>query len=187
MSVDGQQYRIVTRGKAAALLAAVAIVGGLLLWFALGWVEAAAERTLRLIQSSPRGGAAEMASQLRLIGIVNGLVLCSFAAYLGWFAYRGIKTASVPPVGSWVLRGRKILSGRKAVLAGRWLLGLAGVLAVAALGLGLAAWRVAGQLEQIRGPTEQLENRALASTARDGDIPNHTDIQPAIQIGEFEL
>ncbi len=97
-------------------------------------------------------------------------MLCLFAAYLGRFAYRGIKTASVPPPGSLVIERRRILTGQRAVLAGRLLLGLAGLLAALALGVGVAAWQVAGQLEQIPGPTERLENRTLAASPHRGAI-----------------
>ena len=44
MAVDPRQYRVVTRGKAVAMVAAIALAAGVMLWHALGWVDVVAER-----------------------------------------------------------------------------------------------------------------------------------------------
>lgn len=147
-TADSERYRVISRGTAAVLVAAIAVVAGLLLWYALGWIELTSERITVLSASAPRRAAEELSFQLKVIGAVNAGVLTALSLYLAWFAWRGIKTQSIPPLGAWVIEGRSVRTGRAAERRGRVLLGCAGALLVAGVAVGFAAWQIADAVSQ---------------------------------------
>ena len=162
MSREETPYRILTRSKVAVILVVTALAGALLLWYSLAWIEALFERTMDLVDSSPQQAAAALAAQLRTIGIVNGIVVGSLAVYIGRIGWRSAQSKTFPPRGSWIMDASKIRNGAAAVRMGQIFLVTAAVLLVFALGTAVAAWYVAAEVEQTRGPSDQLESRVLA-------------------------
>lgn len=162
-AVDYGNYRVIRRSQALVIVALIAAAGAALLWFTLQWMGETSERATLLMSSSPERAAEELATQLRVVGAVNGFVFGAASLYLAWFAWRGVKTASIPPIGAWVIEGRQIKTGPKAVRLGYVLLGAAAVLLALTAGVSIAALRIAALVEDGPARNLRMDERTLGA------------------------
>ena len=143
-SAGPKGHRVVSRRAAALGLAITAGCLVLMAWGGLVWSETYLERMAALVASDPEQARLRVARDLRLFAVFQGLTLWGAAALLVRYGYRGLRTASMPPPGAWVLEGQRVLTGPRAVVAAKVLCLLAGVVALLALVVGALIWRIAG-------------------------------------------
>lgn len=141
-----ESYRVLSRAKAAGigilLLAAAAAVA----WFAIQWMNESKVEFERLFEQTPEQAAREIMYRVRLYAWLYGGSLLAIAAWLAWMATRIIRTARMPPPGSWIIEGQRTWEGDAAVRRGRILKYVAGALALLACGLFTALWVLAGTI-----------------------------------------
>jgi hypothetical protein len=148
---DSTTHRLLTRGQVIAVAAGVLIAGGLALWLAIDWFEGYTEREAARIFAAPAEVAAALATQLRVVGVVNAVVLGALALYLGWYAATAVKTESAESAAKAAVRGLPVRV-RISMRVARWLLAAAGVLVGLGAGTGVAAWHIADRIERGPGP-----------------------------------
>lgn len=134
--IDPRDWRVrVTFVFALAVLA-------VLLW-ALSLAIRGHVATLQAVAATDPGDAARRAAySLRTLFTLMAGGNVVVAAYLAWQGVRVIGSRQVPPPGSWILKGRRVYTGRFAPRIGRLFLALAVLLVGASLGLLWLAWRL---------------------------------------------
>lgn len=136
-------YRIISRKTAAwagALLLAAAVV---VVWFVVHNMRASTADLGALFDQSPEQAAAEVVRRVRGFAWLYGGSLLTIAAWIGWIAWRAIRSGRMPPPGSWIIEGQRVHEGAAAAQRGRILLALAAAVAVLAIGLFVTLWRLA--------------------------------------------
>lgn len=141
-------YRVLSRKQVAAVVALVVVGGTVIAWLGTEWMEAFSQRMTELTARDPVRAAAEIREQMRTFAVVNGTILCALAAFLCWYGVRGIRTKSMPPAGAWVLRGRQVRTGAKAVRISQAMVATGVVLVFLAVASSLVIWRIGEQLAQ---------------------------------------
>ena len=129
---DMSAYRVLSRKRLILPFLAVLTLSVLSLWIGIQWLEALSARQSELLAADPGQAALELADSLRFIAAVNAMVLLAGAGLLSRYGVRGIRTESMPPVGSWVIEGQRIRTGPKAVMVARLMVAAAGLLVVVA-------------------------------------------------------
>ncbi len=125
-------FRVLSKAQAFGVIAGILLLGGIVLWLGLHGIEAHFERLDALQQSDPRAAMAAMVIDLKIMALVQILPLIAFSSFMIWYCRRAIESQSLPPAGGWVVEGQRIVTGAAAVRNARLLLGLTGVLAIAA-------------------------------------------------------
>lgn len=123
-------FRILTKPQAAVLVAGILMLGGIVLWIGLEWVDVYMERFDELRRTNPEAAAAALILHLKILAIVQVIPLTAFSAFMTWYCSRAIATRSMPPAGAWIIEGQRIRTGANAVFNARVLLGLTATLAV---------------------------------------------------------
>ena len=145
--VDLTKYRVLNRKQAAALIVVVVVVGALILWYGTGWVDGFSERMSELIAADPDKAAAELAKQLRIVSVLNGIFSFALALFMSWYGFRGIRTESMPPVGSWVMEGqRRIRTGPGAVMISKVMVAAGVLVALLGVASSLVLWQLADKV-----------------------------------------
>ena len=130
---DSTEYRVIDRKKFAFVMAVVLSVAAVGLWLGLDRLDDYSKELERLAAAEPLEAAAIFTRLTRTLAILNGIVLSSLAILIMWHGWRGWRTGSMPPRGSWTLQGQRIWTGRSAVRIARFTITvgvLLGVLAV---------------------------------------------------------
>jgi len=140
-------HRVLSRPKAAAFVVVLLAVVAALLWLAMDWIDAYQRYMSGLQASSPELAVTVLANHLRLFSILQAVPLWLFAAYLAWHAHKGIRTESMPPLGSWIVEGQRIRTGRQAVRIAQFLIVLAALLAIAAVAAAVLLWNIAKRFQ----------------------------------------
>lgn len=141
-----QPYRVVSRAAAAWIGAVLLAVAALVVWFLIQKMRASSVEFGALYDRSPADAAIEVVRRVHLLAWIYGGSLLAIAAWLGWMASRAIRAQRMPPPGSWIIEGQRTHEGDAALRRGRILLACAAVLALVALGLFGALWRLAATI-----------------------------------------
>jgi hypothetical protein len=132
-------------------LAIVALVAGLC---AGALLLAAFERNRGALVDWVRADPARSSERIELILAVFAVLLLAplvaMAGYLSLLGRRAVLTQEFPPPGFRVIRDTPIISGDQAVSRGRWLQGVAVMLTVASVVIGLLIWRLASLFHATR-------------------------------------
>ena len=150
---DMTAYRVLSKRQLVLLLGAVLCLGLLGIWIAMQWVEGLSDRQSELVATDPARAAIELAAQLRLIAAINGTLLLVCGGFLIRYGIKGIGTESMPPVGSWVIQGQPVHTGRKAVVISRLTVAAGMLLLLLAGASSLILWRTAGQVQTMAAAT----------------------------------
>ena len=142
-------YRVLSRKRLILPFLALLALSVLSLWIGIQWLEALSARQSELLAADPGQAALELADSLRFIAAVNAMVLLAGAGLLSRYGVRGIRTESMPPVGSWVIEGQRIRTGPKAVMVARLMVAAAGLLVVVAGAGALVLWRLAERMQTL--------------------------------------
>lgn len=144
--MNQERYRVLPRVKAAGfgilLLAAAAVV----VWVVMRWMNASTDDMARLFEQSPEQAATEVVRRVRMYAWLYSGSLLAIAAWIAWMASRVIRTARMPPPGSWIVEGQRTYEGSAAVRRGKFLLVFAGAIALLAGGLFVTLWILAGTI-----------------------------------------
>jgi hypothetical protein len=144
-------YRVLTRKQAVLLLLALLALGLLATWLGTQWMDALSRRQSELLAKDPQQAALALADQLRIMAAGNGVLLVACAGLLVWYGVKGLRTASMPPLGSWIIEGQRIRTGPEALTMARLSIAL-GLLLVVLAGTGaLILWRLAWQVQTAGG------------------------------------
>lgn len=135
MRASSDAYRVITRREAVRWLLACAVVCAVAVPFLLRL----ADSYVGDLQALAREDAARAFAQARIAIQVVVLSVAALSAavgvYLMWCGYRAVRNQTFPPLGSWVLEGSPVFTGRKAIAIG-WLYLAAGL---AIIGVGCTA------------------------------------------------
>jgi hypothetical protein len=145
--VNQQPYRVISRATAAWIGALLLAMSALVVWFMIQKIRASSVEFGALYDRSPADAAIEVVRRVHLYAWIYGGSLLAIAAWLAWMASRAIRAQCMPPPGSWIIEGQRTHVGDAALRRGRILLACAGVLALIAVGLFAALWRLAATIE----------------------------------------
>ncbi|MGD2081370.1 MAG: hypothetical protein PVF91_00265 [Chromatiales bacterium] len=140
---EAARYRRLTRRQTAALVIGVLALGGLAVWGSAGWADAYTAWMSDLVAASPERAAAELQLHLKVLSVAHCAVGWAVAAFVAWYGYRGLRAASMPPPGAWVMEGQRIREGPQAVRVSKILMALGGAIALLSTGISLTLWRLA--------------------------------------------
>ncbi len=144
--MNQETYRVLSRAKAAligSLLLAAATVSA---WFVIQKMRASTADLGVLLDQSPEQAAQEIVRRIRIYAWLYGGSLFAIATWIAWIAMRIIRTARMPPPGSWIVEGQRTWEGDAAIKRGRYLGYFVGALALLAVGLFLMLWTLAGSI-----------------------------------------
>ncbi len=144
---DSTEYRVVDRKKFAVVMAVVLSVAAVAVWVGLDRLAEYSKQLEELAEAEPREAAAILTQLMRTLAILNGAVLSSLAILVMWHGWRGWRTASMPPKGSWILQGQRIWTGKSAVRIARFTITVGGLLGVLAVISSLILWSL-GDMSQ---------------------------------------
>ena len=144
--MNQEPYRVLPRSKAIGLGILLLAASCVVVWFTIRWMNASTDATARLFEQTPEQAATEIVRRLRLYAWLYGGSLLGIATWIAWMALRIIRTARMPPPGSWIVEGQRTWEGGAAIKRGRCLAYFAGVLALLAVGLFVTLWMLAGTI-----------------------------------------
>lgn len=122
-----------------AVLLSVVAVG---VWISLDRLAEYAKRLEELAAAEPLAVAATRMQLVRTLAVVNGFVLSSLALLIVWHGWRGWRTASMPPKGSWILEGQRTWTGKSAVRIARFTITVGAFLGVLAAVSSVVLWNL---------------------------------------------
>ena len=128
------EYREFSRKKFSVLMAVLVCIFGAGTWMTLDSLAAYMAELENLAEIDPACAAEKTSRLLRILAGFNGILLLSLSVLILVHGWRGRRTATMPPRGSWILAGQRTWSGEAAVrIAGFTIVAgiLLGVLALA--------------------------------------------------------
>jgi len=137
---DSAEYRIVDRKKFAVVLVVLLSIFSVGVWVSLDRLAEYAEQLEELAVTEPLEAAASLTQLLRYLAILTGIVLSSLATLIIRQGWRGWRTASMPPKGSWILKGRRIWTGESAVRIAKFTIAVGALLGALGVASSLILW-----------------------------------------------
>ncbi len=134
--VDPRDWRV--RVIAIVALAAIAALA----WVIGGAVQRHVAELQALAASDPHAAARRAAVTLRVLLALGIAGNAAVAAYVAWIGIRVVSSDRLPPPGSWIIKGRRVYTGKYAGRIGRLFIALALVLVAASLALFWIGWRL---------------------------------------------
>ena len=134
-------HRVMSRKKAAFIVAVFLSILTLGVWHGLNWVDDSFQRLQELTTAEPVAGGEALSKWLRNLAVVNGIVLSLLAALVIWHGWRGMKTESMPPKGSWILEGQRVWTGLSAMRIAKFTIAVGLLLGLLAVISCLIIWR----------------------------------------------
>jgi sterol desaturase/sphingolipid hydroxylase (fatty acid hydroxylase superfamily) len=143
---DSAEYRVIDRKKFAVIMAVLLSIAAVGVWYSLDRVAEYVEHLEELTAAEPLEAAATLTQLMRTLAILNGIVLSLLAFFIIWHGWRGWRTESMPPKGSWILEGQRTWSGESAVRIAQFTIAVGVFLGVLALGSSLILWNLGDAL-----------------------------------------
>ena len=137
---DSAEYRVIDRKKFAVVMAVLISLLAVGVWFGLDRVAEYVKQLEELTANEPLEAAATIMQLLRTIAILNGIVLSLLAILIIWHGWRGWRTTSMPPRGSWILKGQRTWSGEPAVRIAQFTITVGAILGVLAVVSSFFLW-----------------------------------------------
>ena len=137
---DSNEYRVIQRRTFAVVMAVLLSVVAVGVWVSLDRFAGYARQLEELATTEPLEAAARRLQLARTVAVLNGFVLSSLALLIIWHGWRGWRTASMPPKGSWILEGQRTWTGDSAVRIARFTITVGAFLGVLAAFSTLALW-----------------------------------------------
>ena len=142
MPDDLSAYRIFDRKKFAVIMAILLSVVAVGVWVGLDRLADYAKQLEEFTATDPVKAAAIVTQQLRMLAVLNGILLALLAVLIIWHGLRGLRTASMPPKGAWILEGQRIWTGQSAVRIAKFTITVGALLVVLAVISSLILWRI---------------------------------------------
>ena len=139
---DLAEYRIFGRKKFAVIMVILLSLVAVGLWGVLDRLAEYAAQLAALAATEPLKAGAALTQLLRALAIINGVVLSLFATLIIWHGWRGRRTASMPPKGTWILEGQRTWTGESALRIAKFTMVVGTILAVLGVASSLILWRV---------------------------------------------
>ncbi len=139
---DSADYRVIDRKKFAVVMVILLSLVAVGVWVGLDHLVEYAEQLEELAAGESVEAGAILTQLLRTLAILNGIVLSLFATLIIWHGWRGWRTASMPPRGSWILEGQRTWTGESAVRIAQFTILLGAMLAVLGVASSLILWVV---------------------------------------------
>jgi hypothetical protein len=134
------EYRVIDRKRFAVFMAVLLIIVSPGVWIGLDHLAAYAQNLEELAAAEP-AEAAEIFARLQwTLVISNGAVLVLLAAVIIRHGWRGWRTASMPPIGSWILEGQRTWTGDAAVRIAQFTMIVGALLAIMAVASSWILW-----------------------------------------------
>lgn len=143
---DSADYKILDRKKFAAAMVIPLGLVAVGVWVSLDWFAQYLEGLAALAEDEPQRVAATVKQLTRALAVVNGIVLFSFSALIIWHGRRGLRTAAMPPKGSWILEGQRTWAGEPALRIARFTIAVGAMLAVIGIPSTWLLWRLGDTL-----------------------------------------
>jgi hypothetical protein len=135
-------YRIFDRKKFVVIMAVLLSVVAVGVWVGLDRLADYAKQLEEITATDPAKGASIVTQKLRWLAVLNGILLTSLAILITWHGLKGLRTASMPPKGSWILEGQRVWTGQSAVRIAKFTITVGALLLVLALVSSLILWRI---------------------------------------------
>jgi len=135
-------YRIFDRKKFVLIMAVLLSVVAVGVWVGLDHLADYAKQLEELTATDPAIAAAIITQQLRMLAVLNGILLTLLAVLIIRHGLRGLRTTSMPPKGSWVLKGQRIWTGQSAVRIAKFTITAGTLLEILAIISSLILWHI---------------------------------------------
>ena len=145
-TADAQRHRVLSRSKAMVLVGFVLAIGALLVWASMAWIRSYGDGLAILEAMAPDEAAIKLAQDLKTFAIVTLIGLLALSAAVVWYGARALRSQSIPPIGSWIVEGQHVRTGREARTAAWVLIGFALLVALCSFALAAIVWSLAGTL-----------------------------------------
>ena len=142
MPDDLSTYRIFDRKKFVVIMAVLLSVVAIGVWVGLDRLADYVKQLEVLTATDPAKAAAIVTQQLRMLAVLNGILLAVLAVLIIWHGLRGLRTASMPPKGSWILEGQRTWTGQSAVRIAKFTITVGALLVVLAVISSFILWRI---------------------------------------------
>ena len=142
MPDDLSAYRIFDRKKFVVIMAVLLSAVAVGVWVGLDRLADYAKQLEALTATDPAKAAVIITRQLRILAVLNGILLAMLAALIIWQGLRGLRTASMPPKGSWIMEGQRIWTGQSALRIAKFKIAVGALLVVLAVVGSLILWRI---------------------------------------------
>ena len=139
---DSAEYRAINRKKFAVIMVILLSLVAVGVWVGLDRLAEHLEQLEEFAAAEPLEARAILTQQWRTLAVINGIVLSAFAALIIWHGWRGWRTASMPPKGSWILEGQRTWAGDSAVRIAKFTIVVGAMLAVLGVASSFILWRV---------------------------------------------
>ena len=143
---DSSKYKVIGRRKFALIMAVLLSILTAGVWLGLDRIAEYAKHLEELAVAEPIEAAATITQLMRTLAILNGIVLSLLAILIVWHGWRGLRTASMPPEGSWIVEGKRTWSGEPAVRIARFTVTAGALLGVLAVASSVILWRLGDTL-----------------------------------------
>jgi len=151
MRASSDPYRVISRRQAVRWVLAFAVVCSLAIPILLRLADSYVGDLQTLAREDAPRAFAQARTTIQFVVLSIAGFSAAIGAYLMWYGYRAARNATFPPLGSWVLEGRPVFAGRKAI-AIAWLYLAAGL---AIIGVGCTAtyyaWAIVPEVFQPQG------------------------------------
>lgn len=137
---DSSKYRVIDRKKFAVIMVVLLSAVSVGVWVSLDHLAEYAKQLEELALTEPVNGAQTLTEVMRNVAILNWVVLSSVAALVIWHGWKGWRTASMPPTGSWILEGQRTWAGESAKRIASFTIVVGALLVVLAVGSSLILW-----------------------------------------------
>ena len=139
-------YRVFDRKKYVVIMAILVCVVAVSVWIGLDHLAEYVKQLEELAVTDPTEAAAAFTQLLHTLAIVSGIVMSLLAIGVIWRAWRGWRTASMPPKGSWILEGQRTWTGEPAKRVAQFTIAVGLLLWGFALVGSLILWRLGDTL-----------------------------------------
>ena len=162
---DSAEYRVMNRKNFVVIVVILLSLVAVGVWVGLDSLAEHLEQLEEFAAAEPLEARAILTQLWRSLAILNGIVLSFFAALIIWHGWRGWRTASMPPKGSWILEGQRTWAGDSAVRIAKFTIVVGGMLAVLGVASSFILWGVGDSFmnqtsEQAASPPFPLHQRS---------------------------
>ena len=139
---DPTNYKVIDRKIFAVVMAVLLSVVAVGVWVGLDRLAEYAKQLEELAMAEPLEAAGTISRLMQTVAILNGIVLTMLAILIIWHGWRGWQTASMPPKGSWILKGQRTWTGEPAVRIAQFKITVGVLLGVLALVSSMILWNL---------------------------------------------
>ena len=147
MPDDLNAYRVLDRKKFVVIMAVLLSVVAVGVWVVMDRFSDYAKQLEELTATDPAKAAAIVTQRLRMLAVLNGTLLAVLAVLITWHGLKGLRTASMPPKGSWILEGQRIWTGQSALRIAKFTITVGALLVVLAVISSLVLWRIGAMFQ----------------------------------------